>query len=71
MSVLLSIVGGLGLLTLGADLLVDGARRLAHRVGVSPIVVSSPFGGGAEGTGAASSPPVPRSTTWSGGTVGK
>lgn len=39
MEILLSIVGGLIVLTFGAELLVRGAVRLAERFGVSPLLI--------------------------------
>lgn len=39
MSIYLSIIGGLALLGLGADLLVRGAVSLARSAGLSPLLI--------------------------------
>ena len=44
LSVILLIVAGLGVLALGAELLVRGASRLAGALGVTPLVIGLAFG---------------------------
>jgi cation:H+ antiporter len=39
MELVLSLIGGLVVLVLGAELLVRGAVRLAERMGVSPLLI--------------------------------